>query len=348
MGVGSILNLMCAELKNVPMKILCIMLVILQSFFMDVVIITCYGDGDSVGDTCAPCMQCWWWIAGDVVICGLFIASLFVSYKHLAHHAKFKTLHKNHMQSGLPLSCVSWFLYSVIVAAKVVVIFKSGIPEKLDEEAFFGPQFLKTGICLCGVVFILFVASHHHTHESRIERMYIESMATGVTFDVLDTVDFLDILFVNETRVILTYALQNIILAIAIINLLRPTFSFLVLVLNHFGATKKGRELSAANALVYIFLVNVPFMAVRMFLWHNLGNNTSVFLVKNFVMIFIGVHEIYQISMEKTREKSRNDLFEMTPRLTTAHRPSDLVDSPHDGEAPSDQIDALVSSNQDR
>ena len=345
MGVGSILNRMCLELKNIPMKILCVMLVILQSFFMDVVIITCYGDGDSSGDVCEPCQNCWWWIAGDIIICILFVVTLSISYKHLAYHSKCKQLHKHYLKGGLPLSCVTWFVYSSAVAAKVIVIFKSGIDDKLDEESFYGPQFLKTGICLCGVVFILFVASHHHHDESERDRMYINSMATGVTFDVLDTVDFLDVLFVKDTGLILPFALENAILAIAIINLLRPTFSFVVLVLNHFGATKKGRELSAANAIVYIFLVNTPFMAIRMFLWHNLNHDVSVFLIKNFVMIFIGIHELYQISMEKTKAKSRDNMIEM-PQLTTAHRPSDVRDSPNDDVPPEySHSQSLVENN---
>lgn len=342
MGVGSILNRMCLELKNIPMKILCVMLVILQSFFMDVIIITCYGDGRGPETECKPCQNCYWWIAGDVIICIMFIVTFSISYKHLAYHTKKKRLHKFYLKGGLPLSCATWFIYSAAVAAKVIVIFKSGIPERLDEQAFYGPQFLKTGICLCGVVFILFVAAHHHPDENERDKMYINAMATGVTFDVLDTVDFLDIIFVNETHVLLTYTLENAILAIAIINLLRPTFSFLVLVMNHFGATKASRELSAANSLVYIFLVNVPFMAIRMYLWHNLSQGVSVFLIKNFVMIFIGIHELYQISIEKTKEKSRDNMFELTPRLTTAHRPSDVRDSPTDDATPDH---ALVENN---
>lgn len=349
MAVSSILNKMCIELKNIPMKIFCIMLVILQSFFLDVIIVTCYGDGDSAGDVCKPCNNCWWWIAGDVIICCCFGVTLFVSYKHLAHHSKFKALHRRYLTGGLPLSCVTWFLYSALVSAKVVFIFVSGIPDKLDDTAFYGPQFLKTGICLCGVVFILFVGSHHHAEETVKDRMYINAMATGVTFDVLDTVDFLDILFTRETHVILPFALDHAILAIAVINLMRPTFSFLVLVLNHFGASKKGREFSSANALVYIFLVNVPFMAIRMFLWHNLSQDVSVFLIKNFVMIFIGVHELYEISIEKTKERSRDNMFEMTPRLTTAHRPSDLVDGcQHEEEIPPDYSLVASADNETR
>ena len=102
------------------MKILCVMLVILQSFFMDVVIITCYGDGDSSGDVCEPCQNCWWWIAGDIIICILFVVTLSISYKHLAYHSKCKQLHKHYLKGGLPLSCVTWFVYSSAVAAKVI------------------------------------------------------------------------------------------------------------------------------------------------------------------------------------------------------------------------------------
>lgn len=342
-GVGSIMNKVCIELKSLPTKILCVMLVILQSFFMDVIIIQCYGSGFNTEETCTPCKRCYWWIAGDVVVVALFIAAFVVSYKHLAYHKKFKRLQPQHMKGGLPLSCLAWFIYSGYVAAKVAVIFTSGIANKLSSEDFYGPQFLKTGICLCGVVFILFVAAHHHAKENTKDRMYINSMATGVTFDVLDTVDFLDILFVEENKLILPFGLEDAVLAIALINLMRPTFSFIVLMLNHFGATKIGRELTAANALVSILLVNAPFMAIRMYLWHNLSRNISVFLIKNFVMIFIGIHEIYEIGIEKTRDDIDKFGIEMTPRLTPAHRPTDLIDSGAD-DGPSNR-DSLVASD---
>lgn len=327
-GVGSVLNKMCIELKNLPMKIFCVTLVILQSFFMDIIIINCYGDGLTTDKTCRHCRACYWWIAGDVIIVVCFIVSFIVSYKHLSYHMKFNRTTKRHMTHGLPLSSLTWFLYSAYVAAKVVVIFRSGVSDRLKTTDFYGPQFLKTGISLCGVVFILFVASHHSAKENSKERMYINSLATGVTFDILDTVEFLDILFVDETGVSLLYPIENAVLAIAVINLIRPTFSFVVLILNHFGATKVSRELTAANALVYIFLVNVPFMVVRMYLWHNLNHDISVFLVKNFIMIFIGIHELYEIGIEKTREQGAN-VFELTPTLTTAHRPTDLIHSEH-------------------
>ena len=343
-GVGKILNKMCIELKNVPMKVLCVMLVILQSYFIDVIIITCYGEGLTTESTCQHCQDCYWWIAGDLLIIFCFIATFILSYKHLTYRAKFNQLSKKHTTYGIPFSSITWFVYSAYTAAKVAVIFKSGINDRLVETDFYGPQFLKTGICLTAVVFILFVASHHNAKENTKERMYINVMASGVTFDVLDTVEFLDVLFVTETRLLLTYPLEDAILGIAIVNLVRPTFSFIVLILTHFGATKMSRELGAANALVYIFLVNVPFMAIRMYLWHNLSQDISVFLVKNFIMIFIGVYELYEIGIEKTRENSSTAL-EMTPRLTTAHRPTDLLDGKDgDTENHPEQFDSLVDA----
>ncbi|XP_067943099.1 uncharacterized protein [Watersipora subatra] len=341
--VNVILNKMCLELKNIPMKVLCIMLVILQSFFMDVIIINCYGTGPGGEDECKHCKLCYWWIAGDALIVAGFIVTFVVSYKHLEYYSNSRRLNKKHMSYGVPLSAIVWFIYSSYLSAKVAVIFITAIDDKLKSTDFYGPQFLKTGICLSGVVFILFVASHHKAKENSKERMYITSVSSGITFDVLDTVDFLDVLFVNETGLILSYPLERAILAIAILNLLRPTFSFILIILNHFNATKLSRELSAANAVVYIFFVNVPFMAVRMYLWHNLDSDMSVFLVKNFVMIFIGLNELHEISLEKTQEQD-SSVIEMTPRLTTAHRPTDLVDSSPEG--PPQYTDALVNRNE--
>lgn len=321
------MNRVCIHLKNIPMKVLCILLVALQAFFLDAIIIYCYGENEV--DSCQHCVNCYWWIAGDVLVIVAFLVTFAISYRHLEHYRSCRTFSKSHIKAGIPLSCVTWLVYSAFVSARVVVIFKSTINDRLDDNSFYGPQFLKTGISLTGVVFLLFVAAHHHQKETLAEKSYINSLATGVTFDILDTVDFLDVLFVKETHVILEYPMENAIVSISVLNLLRPTFSFLVIFLKHYGASKWSRELSAANSLVSIFLVNIPFLVVRMILWHNLKTDMSVFLIKNFILVFIGIHELHEINMERNEERSDPNSIEMVPTrdLTLPHRPSDLQDT---------------------
>lgn len=337
MAVGAIMDRVCLHLKNVPMKVLCVLLVALQAFFLDAIIIYCYGDGEEAV-TCRHCEKCYWWISGDVLIIIAFVVTFVVSYRHLEHYKSFKRYPKTHMKAGLPLSCMTWLVYSAYVSARVVVIFKSTINDSLDDDSFYGPQFLKTGISLTGAVFLLFVAAHHHQKETALEKAYINSLATGVTFDILDTVDFLDILFVRETHVLVPYPMENAIMVISVLNLLRPTFSFLVLSLKHYGASKMSRELSAANSLVSIFLVNIPFLVVRMILWHSLNTDMSVFLIKNFILVFLGIHELHEISLERREEQGDPNSIEMVPTrdLTLPHRPSDLQDTTASAERPPD------------
>jgi len=306
MAVGIIMNHICRNLKHVPMKVLCVLLVVLQAFFLDSLLILYFGHGQ--GSIGTPCPKCYWWIAGDVVIISLFVITFFMSYKNIEHHNKHKRLGKIHIRRVVPLSVVTWFLYSVYVSARVIVIFRLEINDLLKDDDFYGPQFLKTGIALTAVVFILFVASHHNAKENSKERLIINALMTSVTFDILDTVDFLDVLFPGETQYLLPFVLEHVVLAIAVLNLLRPTFSFCILYLNHFGATNLSRELSAMNAMVYTFFVNTPFMVVRMYLWHKLKVDVSVFLIKNFIMIFIGIHEVYEIIFEKSAEHNANGI----------------------------------------
>lgn len=344
MSAMKVLNSMCQHLRNLPMKSLCIMLVMLQGFFLDGIIIKCYGDG--VQTECAHCPYCFWWIAGDVLMVAAFITTFVFSYKNIKHYKLFQRLSKRQVRGSLPLSCLTWFVYSCFVAARVVVIFKRGIDDMVDEKDFYGPQFLKTGIALSGVVFILFVASHHDAKENSLERLYINSVASGVTFDILDTVDFLDVLFVKETHVVLPFALENAILAISVINLIRPTLSFMVLFLKHFGVSNITRELCAANIMTYIFLLNLPFMVIRMYLWHNLSQDMSVFMIKNFIMIFIGIHELYEIGVERKKETADPNSIEMGPRnLTHAHRPTDLVDNSSESPPPDYRLVSQQASN---
>lgn len=342
------MNSVCIHLKNVPMKVLCILLVGLQAFILDLLLITCHGDGILQERKCEPCEKCYWWIAGDVVVVAAFIVTFVVSYKHLEYHKSFKRLNRRHATSGLPLSCFTWFLYSAYVGARVIVIFKAGIDDVISEDDTFGPQFMKTGIALTAAVFMMFVASHHHPNEKVQDRLYINALATSVTFDVLDTVELLDTLIVTETGILIPFTMENGILAMAFINLIRPTFSFLVLICNHFGIGGLSRELSAANALIYIFLINIPYMVIRMLLWHVYNQSISVFLIKNFMMIFIGLHELWQISMERRREEGNPESIEMMPprNLHPAHRPSDLRDGASGDEVPPDYNSEAARASQ--
>lgn len=91
--------------------------------------------------------------------------------------------------SKLPFSYVSWIIYSAVLIAKIVLLFKSEIPQTLtDKGTFLGPQLLKFCIGLTSIAFSLLVEAHHDAHDDPLRREYIKSIAYGMALELLDSV----------------------------------------------------------------------------------------------------------------------------------------------------------------
>lgn len=188
-----------------------------------------------------------------------------------------------------PLCYISWLLYSLLLVSKVVLLFRLDVAQLLEENARYGVQFLKAVVAAAAVVFLLLVESHHDAASQSEQRTYLGSLCTSTTFEVLDSVTFLGLLFPNETHLTLTYPLENAVLALACVNFVLPGLALFKLSQCDYGQHPRPLGLKLLYKLLHMSLINVPYLAIRIYLWGFFGHDVSLFLVKNLLGIYAGL-----------------------------------------------------------
>ncbi|EEC05820.1 conserved hypothetical protein, partial [Ixodes scapularis] len=191
-----------------------------------------------------------------------------------------------------PLCYVSWLLYSLLLVAKVVLLFRLDVAQLLEENARYGVQFLKAVVAAAAVVFLLLVEGHHDAASQSEQRTYLRSLSTGTTFELLDSVTFLGLLFPNETHLTLTYPLENAVLALACVNFVLPGLALFKLSQCEYGLRPRPLGLKLLYKLLHLSLVNVPYLAIRVYLWGFFGHDVSLFIVKNLLGIYAGIRAL--------------------------------------------------------
>ena len=107
-----------------------------------------------------------------------------------------------------PLGYLSWFCYSSVLVAKIVVIFKSEIINFSDDDfSVLGSQMMTLNLGLTALVFFLLVKGHHDSLPGSYSTVYISSLIHGTTMEIFDSIYFLSILYVDGTDIMLSYTL---------------------------------------------------------------------------------------------------------------------------------------------
>ena len=188
---------------------------------------------------------------------------------------------------SLPLVYVVWFVYSSLLTAKVVLLFKLDVAQSLDANSAFGPQLLKVIIASAAVVFLLLVETHNNAEPHSDEQSYIYYLITSTVFEIFDSVTFLGILFPMQTKIILTYPLENSILVLSCVNFILPTMTLYKLSLSEFGCRQKPLGLQLLYKGLHLCLVNIPYFVIRVYLWTLYDHDVTLFLLKNILAVII-------------------------------------------------------------
>jgi len=174
------------------------------------------------------------WIIADLVIVVLFLFTVILSYRHL--EMRLTRPHPIQRFGELPLTYVSWFVYSVILSAKVWCLhaLPDSIVLQLNDEYFFGRTLLRTTISLASMVMYVLVLTSHDSRSHSEQNAFIQSIVGCVYLDLLDTSEFLGTMR-DESLVIRQYHLDHAILAVACFNFVLPTEGLYMLARKHFG-----------------------------------------------------------------------------------------------------------------
>ncbi len=265
-------------------KIVCICLLILQGGILDVYLIK---EHDMT------------WVS--FVLADLVVISIWVFSFSVAH--RFFQRKQDEVDAGrrpedypdeLPFAFIAWVVYSALLTPRVCVIFGSKAASKLDEKNFFGPNTLKGGVACTPLIFVLLVYGHHDSKPHTMRKYYIQSLLGSVAFDLFDSLDLLEFLFLDREEHKFPVVLTNAVLAFACINFFLPTLALYELKSNNFSGQVSALSFKILYSSAFVFLVNVPNLIIRSVLWHKFDTDVSVLLMKNLMCIVIGLVEIYE------------------------------------------------------
>ncbi|XP_001625815.2 uncharacterized protein LOC5504945 [Nematostella vectensis] len=299
----------CCNLEMVG-KVCCIVLILLQGAVLDYYLAVKHAS-KSLG-----------FIATDIVVVIVWIAVVFVAKRRCHIHMKLRLPRCPRLRmrwkgrdrgdridapdeeypDELPYAFIAWFAYTAItLVPEIVVIFKN-FADELEDVKILGQNVLKVALCITPMLFLLLVNSHHNTKQSA-RKWYIDKLTGGVTLDLMDSIDILEVLFLKDAIVDLPVALENIIIAFACINFFLPTLALLELSVNKFDGQVRSVSFQILYSLSYIGLVNVPFWIIRVYIWWVFSQDVSVFIAKNIIMTVIYSMDIYEsLTSERPRK----------------------------------------------
>ncbi|XP_022102466.1 uncharacterized protein LOC110985627 [Acanthaster planci] len=314
----------CACILSLTAKVACIFVLILQSTLLDYVIVQ--------WDTSASDVGRYIWIAFDALIVIFWIIAMIMSHRffHNPNQQKVPTEGYTGKQliilalKELPFAYVSWLFYAIVLVAKINAIFTAKFAEALTSstESLRSNTSLKIILSLAGVIFALMAYAHHNEAHNSKYKLLIEKIGTAASIDLLDVIMLLDILFVNVSRVLVTFTLDRTIRTFASICILLPVLPLVALrVISSSGTAKTDKVfpmVMVLNSALYLFLVNIPLLIIRMFLWVHHDVDVTTFLTKNVLAICKGCLDIYRELVAWRREvakekKGNNDEVQMEP-----------------------------------
>ncbi|GAB6018600.1 hypothetical protein CHUAL_000287 [Chamberlinius hualienensis] len=262
------------------------------------------------------------WFLADFAVVMAFVGALITSYQKVARRLRLAL--KSIVPTGteipiygsLPLSYLSWFLYSIVLVAKIIVIFKREIANELGDDDLFDSQTLKLVIGAgASIVFLLLVNAHQSpSHPNNDHRAYVAALCTGTAFEIFDAVAFLELLFVNDTRVLLPYPFENTILALASINLILPTVPLLRLSRAEYGQRDRPAVLGLIYSTLKLLVIEVPYLCIRAYVWNVYDtSSSSIFMLKNILMIVVKLRyiipEYAHLIVLQRQAKKNKELF---------------------------------------
>ena len=230
----------------------------------------------------------WWfaWIIADAVVLSVWVYAMWMSHR--------KSQNINAVaKDEIKFAYITWIVYAVHLVPQVATLFKLKAPVFDERELVFGPNMLKMNLCLTPMLFLFLIYANHDAKSHSRRKYYLEKMTAAVTLDLFDSVEMLEYLFDKEK---ITIKLENAILAFSCMNIFLPTFALFELKFNKFHDSGEVSPISFKLIYVCSFMlfVNVPFLILRVILWHGYQLDVSVLLAKNVLAVILGIIEIFE------------------------------------------------------
>ena len=261
-------------------RILAIVLLVLQGVMLDYYLII---DGSS--------SWVFAWIITDAIVLSAWIFTMWMS------HRKSQSINAV-AKDEIKLAYIAWIVYAVHLVPQLATLFKLKATVFDNEKLVFGPNTLKMNLCLTPLLFLFLIYAHHDAKSHSRRKYYLEKMTAAVALDLFDSVEMLEYLFDAEK---IPIEMQNAILAFSCMNIFLPTFALFELKFNKFHDSGEVSPISFKFIYICSFMVfvNIPFLVLRLILWHDYHLDISVLLAKNALAIIMGIIEMFEFFGEQ-------------------------------------------------
>lgn len=185
---------------------------------------------------------------------------------------------------------IVWFLYMVAFVPSVAVIFFKAV-DNLHTSDTFGPNALKTALCITPVLFILMLNIAIAAGNQR----FVERLCATAVLDHFDGIEMLEIILLEKLRSFyLPDSLKICIIIFVCISFFLSPFALFQHKVNLETAVLKTRK---KTLIAYIILkalyLNVAFLVIRCIVWFNYNYDASIFITKNILSIVMSAIEIF-------------------------------------------------------
>ena len=186
-----------------------------------------------------------------------------------------------------------WPAYVWIALIPLIGIIFGGndpIENKLNSEAFFGPNVLKMTLCLSPLLLLLLLSTGTG---SVSYRELIWPLCLRIALDLFDTVEMLDV--VLEENIVphnIPRSFENAIITFACISFLLSPLHLMQIKLTSRGKWEYREVTSICHKTLQILVVNCIFLGLRLALFLEYGKDASIFIAKNGIVILLSLFEI--------------------------------------------------------
>ena len=195
-----------------------------------------------------------------------------------------------------------WDLYIVPYVLTVAMIFDR-VAYKLTTQHDLGINELKSTLCITPAMLMLFL----QLTISQPYRKSVMSLSILAALNIFDGIEMLEtFLMENEGHFDLNKHTEKSIIAFACICFLLTSFG---LARNKFKSDGNVTERTAPS-IVFGFLeiigINLPFLAIRSYIWHKHKYEAAVFIAKNIVSLVAGAVEfgiLIKMAIDKKRKQ---------------------------------------------
>ena len=290
-----------AVYKHVPYRVfsavLCLLLVVNQAAILDYYLVIRMGNYYA------------FFVIGDLLSIAFFLTAFIKSFLYLKKLREGEQV--SEVGGELPWGYAAWLVYSLVLAIKVGIIFEN-FAHVLDERDFFGPNTLKMTIASTCLIFMLLVTVHNDATPKSKRALFLATLTHGVAFNILDSITILDILFEQESHIMLTFKIHKAINFFGCVNLILPFIPLIVLSRTRYGTVEMTTPVHVVHLLASLLALNLPLFIIRLWLWHALHKDISIFLIKNIYGIAMVLKEVWVSCLMPKDDDGKEKGTEMT------------------------------------